>query len=227
MKKNNYSAFPLALILSISILLTSCDNKPQEEAREDNHEITKQEFLEVSKNDNTGISDSAPPSDPFEKDSIGLINQGYTVSYINNGAEPDCFNYSPKHGNLDNKLVVEVGGGTDVAIKMMSYSTGKCIRYFFVNSNSTYTVTNIPEGRYYLKIAYGKRWMMSRENNECKGRFLRNPRYEKGADVLDYNIIYHGNSYQIPSYKLRLDVVSTDIMSSFDSKTISEGEFNN
>jgi hypothetical protein len=220
----------------------SCNNsKEGSDKPQTNHEIHTNEFDNSNSNGNssTNTNDSkatdnsnsstpyVPPVDPVTQDSLDLISQGYESAYIRNGDEPDCFNYTPQVNNdIDNKLIVEVGGGTDVAIKIMSFKTGRCIRYFFVNSGSTYTVRHIPEGRYYLKIGYGKQWMMSKESGQCKGKFLRNAKYEKGDDVLDCNIKYHDDSYEIPSFKLRLDVVASDVMSSFASENISEEQFN-
>ncbi len=227
----------ILFILLITCISFSCNNNGSEsDTTQTNHEIHTSDFDNPNNNNNTGNATAnsnsstpyVPPVDPITQDSLTLVSEGYEVTDINNGAEPDCFNYTPQSNHeIDNKLIVEVGGGTDVAIKIMSFQTGRCIRYFFINSNSTYTVRHIPEARYYLKIAYGRRWMMSNEGGQCKGKFLRNAKYEKGDDVLDFNIKYHGDSYQIPSFQLRLDVISTDVMSSFDSENISESEFNN
>jgi hypothetical protein len=50
-----------------------------------------------------------------------------------------------KKSKINNYLEVHVGGGTDVAIKVMNLETDKCIRYVFINSGSTYKIKNIPE----------------------------------------------------------------------------------
>ena len=84
---------------------------------------------------------------------------------------------------MNNYLEVYVGSGTDVSIKIMNLNTDKCIRYVFINSGSSYTINNIPEGRYYLKIAYGKNWLSKVESGQCIGKFIRNPMYEKGEDI--------------------------------------------
>ena len=108
----------------------------------------------------------------------------------------------------------------------MNLSTDKCVRYVFINSGSTYTIRNIPEGSYYLKIAYGKNWLSKVESGRCVGKFIRDPMYEKGEDIMDFNIQYTADGYSIPSFKLQLDVVSNSISNSFNSQNISESEFN-
>ena len=121
---------------------------------------------------------------------------------------------------------MQVGGGTDVSIKIMNVNTNKCVRYVFINSRTTYTIKNIPEGKYYLKIAYGKNWISKVENGQCIGKFISNPLYEKGEDILNYNLQYTGDGYNIPSYTFSLDVISTGTSNSFNSQNISESEFN-
>jgi hypothetical protein len=121
---------------------------------------------------------------------------------------------------------VQVGGGTDVAIKVMNLQTNKCVRYVFINSGSTYKIRNIPEGFFYLKIAYGKDWFSKIENGQCVGKFLRNPLYEKGNDTMDFNLKYTSDGYRIPSFQLKLDVIATNIMNTFSSQNISENNFN-
>ena len=108
----------------------------------------------------------------------------------------------------------------------MNLNTDKCVRYVFINSGSTYTIKNIPEGKYSLKIAYGKNWLSYVENGLCKGKFIQNPMYEKGKEIMDFNIQHSKNGYSIPSFKLKLDVLSTGTSNSFSSQNISESEFN-
>lgn len=155
-----------------------------------------------------------------------LISEGWTESDVNNGPMPSCYNFTPKRSNIDNYLEVHVGGGTDVAIKVMNLKTDKCIRYVFINSGSIYKISNIPEGVYYLKIAYGKDWLSKVVDGQCIGRFVRNPMYEKGDDLMDFNLQYTSDGYRIPSFELKLDVIATKTVNNFVSQEISEGEFN-
>jgi hypothetical protein len=110
----------------------------------------------------------------------------------------------------------------------MDYATDICIRYVYVNSNTSYRARNIPQGRYYLKIAYGKEWYSKVENGRCTGRFLRNPLYEKGDEILNYNMKYDyiNDGYKIPSYSVKLDVISSNRNNEFPTTDITEDEFN-
>lgn len=166
------------------------------------------------------------PEQKLQQEKEILIEEGWLETEISNGPLPACYNFIPKKSKIDNYLEVLVGGGTDVAIKVMSLQTDKCVRYVFINSGSTYRIRNIPEGTYYLKIAYGKEWFSKIEGGKCIGRFIRNPLYEKGEEIMDFNLQYTSKGYRIPSFQLKLDVIATNPMNTFDSQKISENEFN-
>ena len=141
---------------------------------------------------------------------------------------PSCYNFKPKTDNsIDNNLEINVGGGTDVVVKLMNVKSEKCIRYVFINSGSSYQIRNIPQGVYYLKIAYGKEWLSKIENNQCIGKFIRSPMYEKGEDIMDFTIQKTYDGFSIPSFRLSLDVISSNLSNSFSSHNISETDFNN
>lgn len=209
--------------LIILISLISCSDNPERSIKENtpnNGDLDNTFKKEVKTPELT-------PEEKLQKEKEKLLAEGWTEDNIPNGPMPPCYNFIPKRGKVDNYLEVSVGGGTDVVIKVMNMKTEKCIRYVFINRNSTYQIKNIPEGTYYLKIAYGKNWLSKVENKSCKGKFIRNAMYEKGTDILDFNIEYSNNdSYRVPSFKLELNVIESDISSSFDSQSISEDLFN-
>lgn len=167
------------------------------------------------------------PEQKFQQEKEKLLAEGWAAQNVRNGQLANCYNFTPKYDReIDNYLEVNVGSGTDVAIKVMNAKTNVCSRFVFINSGTTYRIKNIPEGKYYLKIAYGKNWLSKLENGQCVGKFIRNPLYEKGSDILDFNIQHSVNSYSIPSFQLQLDVISSDISNAFSSQDISEEQFN-
>ncbi len=176
--------------------------------------------------DESTYSREMTPEQELQLEKDKLIEEGWEETDVNNGQLPACYNFIPSRGDINNYLDVHVGGGTDVAIKIINLETDNCIRYVFINSGSTYKIHNIPEGTFYLKIAYGKDWFSKVENGQCVGKFLRNPKYERGDDIMDFNLQYTHEGYSIPSFQLKLDVIATNTMNSFSSQTISESVFN-
>lgn len=182
-------------------------NNSFENENSSNSELTSEEILQINKNK--------------------LIAEGWEETELLNGQLPNCYNFLPKKSKIKNYLEIQVGSGTDVAIKLMNLNTEKCVRYVFINSSSTYRIRNIPEGTYYLKIAYGKDWYSKIINGKCVGKFLQNPLYEKGKQIMDFNIQYDENGYNIRNFRLKLDVISSSTSNTFNTQEISENEFNN
>jgi hypothetical protein len=109
----------------------------------------------------------------------------------------------------------------------MGYDEDVCIRMVYIRSNETFYLKNVPEGRYYLKIAYGKDWRQSIVNNQCIGKFIKNVQYEKGEEVLDFNLQKTYNGVNVPYFELSLNVITTQYKKdSYNADNISEKEFN-
>ncbi|MEZ5003446.1 MAG: SH3 domain-containing protein [Chitinophagales bacterium] len=180
----------------------------------------------------------------------GFVHSNYLVEKIDkykdwdkknylSGQTPECLNITPQYDyDIDNYLKVNVGSGTDVVVKLMKsnkYSEDECFRIVYIRGGDNYEIKNIPEGFYYLKIAYGKDWRQTIEDNKCVGQFVVRPIYEKGNDLLDfYNIKkpntkigdYIYENWETPIYELFLDVITTSDTEEFSSDIISEDEFN-
>ena len=135
--------------------------------------------------------------------------------------------YDPK---LNNYLQINTGDGRDVVIKLMqkNASGSKCIRSIYIDANSETKIRNIPEGKYYVKVAYGNRWSLDISNNICYGKFNDNAIYEKSEEIYDFHITKTANGFQVPSYQLTLEIISDNKEgeSTLDNQ-ISEEDFNN
>jgi curved DNA-binding protein CbpA len=208
-------------IAAVVLLANFCDNNPSSSVS-----TNSPSNGELNKTFEDSSSTKKTEEEIYAAEKEKLLSEGWQESSFENGQFPSCYNYKPIKGKLDNYLDVEVGSGTDVSIKVMDVEKNKCVRFVFVNSGTTYRISKIPEGKYYLKIAYGKDWLSKIENKQCIGKFIRNPIYEKGEEILDYNRQHTNDGYNIPSFSLRLDVISSNSSSSFTSNKISESDFN-
>lgn len=109
---------------------------------------------------------------------------------LRTGTTPDCFNFTPTYDfAIKNKLNVKVGSNTDVVLKLCSYTTNKCIRYVYVRSGETYKIKNIPQDKYYTKIAYGTDWRQKIDNGQCIGKFTHNAMYKKKEKIIDFQVV--------------------------------------
>lgn len=164
---------------------------------------------------------------------------GWDKTNYTSGSTPECENITPIFDDsLDNFLKVSVGSGTDVVVKLMRKDSkgDKCIRIVYIRSGDTYDIKNIPEGFYYLKIAYGTDFRKKIIDSVCYMKFMKNAIYEIGNKVLNFNLTKNpdriqGNmiyeSWDVPSFELFLEVTQALTESDeFKTDAISEKEFN-
>lgn len=150
----------------------------------------------------------------------------YYKVLIRTGETPQCFTFKPRYDyKLDNFLKIDASNCSDIVIKIMDNYTHECIRCVFIEGGDIHFINNIPEGVYYLKIAYGYDWGKRVSGSFCFSKFLRDAHYEEGTDLLNYYLKETYNGYQVPSYELVLRIISSNRKNEFESEEISEEEF--
>ena len=104
-------------------------------------------------------------------------------------------------------------------MKLVDAKTDECIRMAFINSSDTYDIKNIPEGKYYIKVAMGKEWAF-KDSSRCAGEFKQIPIYKK----LDRKFAFKKKKNGIDNYILELD--ETTKGNAIKDSFITEKEFN-
>ncbi|MCS7077101.1 MAG: hypothetical protein NZ455_10355 [Bacteroidia bacterium] len=120
--------------------------------------------------------------------------------------ELDCKKIKPIYDTtMHNYLRVKVGENTDAVIKLVDKAKDKPIRMVYIRAGQQFDVINIPTGRYYVKIAYGKDWIFTSKNG-CEGEFKTNATYKQSKQVFDFKKIKTKDGYQIANFELTLDM---------------------
>ena len=132
------------------------------------------------------------------------------------------YGIKPVYGIQDNYFDIAIGSGCNVAVKIMDLRTDKCIRYVYVAENTTTTVQEIPQGIYYLKLAYGYDWMELDTDEGKIGKFTRNVSYERSQDTFDFGV---KNSRNEVNYRLEINVIDSKLENNFLTTPINEEEF--
>lgn len=183
----------IAVYLSCVVLLASCTSKKSAEKEVPKITASQQELLDA------GWTLETPKEDMSEQ--MGI---------------------NPIFGIQDNYFDIAIGEGCNVAVKIMDVRTNQCIRYVYVAENSTTTVQEIPQGQYYLKLAYGDDWMELATDSVTVGKFTRNVSYARSQDTFDFGV---KNSREAVNYRLEINVVNSKLENNFISTPISEDEF--
>lgn len=138
------------------------------------------------------------------------------------GELPSSYGIKPKYSLQDNYFDINMGEGGNIVVKIIDLSNDRCIRYCYVSENSSITINQIPQGQYYLMIAYGYDWMEKEENGFTHGKFTRNCYYEKSVDVFDFG---KKNSQHTINYILNINIHNGSIQNNFKTIRIDETEF--
>lgn len=153
---------------------------------------------------------------------VELVQNGWSSNIPEGGELGEEYGVKSVFGIQDNYFDIKIGEGFSVAVKIVDASSDKCIRYIFVPEGATITVGQIPQGRYYLKLAYGKDWMEYSDGVSVKGKFSRSPFYERSVTIYDFG---KKNSQSFVNYSLELNVIDGDIENNFETVAISEEDF--
>ena len=152
-----------------------------------------------------------------------LIKEGWEFETPQGGELGDEYGVKPIYGVHDNYFDITIGEGCSVAIKIMDVTSGKCIRYVYVPENETVTVTEIPQGQYFLKLAYGKDWMENDTDSITQGKFTKKAFFEKSTESYNFG---KKNTGDFVNYSLKINVVDETTENNFTTVSISEDEFN-
>lgn len=196
--KTSKSAIITAIILSMLLCETGCSGHTNSD---------------VSNNTNT-----------LSRQQETLIEEGWYIPKNKPFGElPKEYGIKNKYGQQDNYFDIQIGTGCDVAVKIVDASTDKSIRYVFVPENTTENIQMIPQGKYYLKLAYGNDWMeFDNGDGTLSGKFTRNVSYDKSIDIFDFG---KKNSSSIVSYVLQINIENRQFHNNFETVSISEADF--
>jgi hypothetical protein len=154
----------------------------------------------------TGTQNAGGEKESLSDFQAQLIEDGWALPRVQpEGELPKAYGVKSKYGLQDNYFDIKIGPGCNVAIKIMDAQSDKCIRYVYVPENTSITINQVPQGMYYLKLAYGQDWMEHIDGNQIVGKFTRNVVYEKSVDVFDFG---KKNSDQLVNYTLSIKVSS-------------------
>lgn len=168
--------------------------------------------------------DVATDPNTLSQQQEALIDEGWYIPKDKPSGELSKeYGVNNKYGQQDNYFDIQIGTGCDVAVKVVDASTDKSIRYVFVPENTTENIQMIPQGKYYLKLAYGKDWMeFDNGDGSLSGKFTRNVSYDKSIDIFDFG---KKNSSSVVSYVLKINIDNSQLHNDFETVSISEAEF--
>lgn len=189
------------LLLTVSLLLFSCESEKDRKAREYKEEQTRIEFVAKQKAEDEAKA-ILIEQERIEQERLAEVERKETAirleterkekaiydKYINNslrtGSKPYayCFGSSNSCDGYDcSQIKVKTPSNSDVLVTIKK--NGKVYRHAYINSSSSYTF-NIPNGRYQTFFYYGKGWNPKKFMKETtcgtlKGGFIESEHFGK------------------------------------------------
>lgn len=183
------------IILISMFCLLACSNKNQQTSRHIEETNSEQQELET---------------------------KGWQYETPNSGDFDESYGVKPNKGLQDNYFDITVGKGYNVAIKIMDVTNKHCIRYVYIPEGQTVTVSEIPQGQYYIKLAYGNDWMSLQTDSIKIGKFTTDAFYEQSVNIYNFG---SKNSTDLINYELKINVVKGNTDNNFETQPIREQEF--
>lgn len=155
----------------------------------------------------------------------------YEDVYVTTG-DLGCSNVVPRYDyTIDTKLVVTNRGIYDMVLKLVNTDDNIASRMVYISKNSTYTISNIPQGIYFIKEAHGDKWKQKTIDGKCVGIFTENASYHQSQNRPNFFISkrIEGNYEvtEIPSYSLELGITFSESKGkNYIKNNISSSEFN-
>ena len=157
------------IIVAIVIIASLFNNKSSSDnynskSTYDNTPTTTYDNYSNDNNSTTSPSKSYDYTPPVESK--------YKGNQLKDGASPldGCFGKGFYGGNAT--LTIKNGGSSDAIVCLYSIARGKTIRNEYVRRNSSFTMSNIAQGSYKIRVFYGNDWNPNLTNScGTKGNF--------------------------------------------------------
>jgi len=123
-------------------------------------------------NTNRNYSNRNSYSKPIVVEEPVYVESKYKGNQLSNGSSPfdACFGKGIYSGKAT--LTIKNGSKSDAIVCLYSISRGRTIRNKYVRKNSNFTMNNIAQGDYKIRVFYGNDWNPTLENTcGTKGSF--------------------------------------------------------
>lgn len=185
-------ALPIAIVLWIAIS-SIIDSNNSNSSYSNNYTPPSYTTPQSNNNDYAPKNDYTAPSNTY---STPLKTESeYKGNQLPNGASPfdRCFGKGKYSGQAWIKF--DNSNSSDAIVSLVNVYSEKVIRNEYIKAGSTYKMSNVPTGTYYLKVYYGNDWNPTK-TNFCGtlGAFDSDAHYSKSDNPKDYIEIVNGSS---------------------------------
>ncbi len=216
---NNNGLLIILGIAAILIIIAAISNSNSNSRRSSNNNYPSYSPSNSSSNYSPPASTNKTPIKPK------ITVSKYKGNQLNNGDSPynSVFGSGVYDKSVNNWVQFKNGNAHDVVICLVNVYSDRTIRNEYIRAGSTFQMTNIPNGTYYIKGFYGNDWNPYKkiDGTNIKGGFDTNFSFSK-SDGYGDRLSLQDNGYQYSTYEVTLYSVSNGNMS---QEGISQSEF--
>lgn len=187
-------ALPLALVFWVAISFIT-DSNNTNSSYSDNYTPQSYTAPQSNSNDYASKNNYVPPSNTYL--TPVKTESKYKGNQLSNGASPfdRCFGKGKYSGQAWIKF--DNSNSSDAIVCLINIYSEKVVRNEYIKAGSTYKMSNVPTGTYYIKVYYGTDWNPTKINFcGTLGAFDSDERYSKSDNPKDYiEIVNSSTSY--------------------------------
>lgn len=138
-----------------------------------------------------------------------------------NGFSPydDYFGKGIYNNSTGNKFIIKNSNSTDAVVLLVNAYSDRKVRNEYIRKGSTFSMTGVPNGTYYLEWASGNNWSPYKKVGNLTGGFQSKSRFTKTRDRADWMAVSGYQEWTVTLYA----VEGGDV----ESESLTENEFGN
>lgn len=160
-------------VIIIFVIIFNCNSNKNSSNYSNDSYVDPQSIVDtIATTYNDSAVDNAVDFPIVDSTVTNPIESPYTGNQLKDGASPltGCFGKGIYSGKAT--LTIKNGGNSDAIICLYSISNDRTIRNEYVQKNSSFTMSNIAQGEYKIRVFYGNDWNPNLENScGTKGNF--------------------------------------------------------
>ena len=160
-----------AVVIGIIIAITNSNKSSTSDSSYSNDSYSNSTVDTNSYSNDNSYNSPTTTTSPVEEYKPPVESE-YKGNQLKDGASPldGCFGKGVYSGNAT--LTIDNGGSSDAIVCLYSIANGRTVRNEYVRKNSSFTMSNIAQGSYKIRVFYGNDWNPNLTNScGTKGNF--------------------------------------------------------
>lgn len=168
---------------------------------------------------NRTTPNSIQPKKPNNNNESNNVTDYYPTPQNGHSPYDSYFGKGIYNNSTGNKFIIKNSNSTDAVVLLVNAYSGRKVRNEFIRKGSTFSMTGVPNGTYYLEWASGNNWSPYKKVGNLTGGFQSKSSFTKTRDRADWMAVSGYQEWTVTLYA----VEGGDV----ESESLTENEFGN